>query len=92
MLRMGLIGKQPDQLRNFDRKNIFSNSAVVTQNLSIEQVTCSPRNRNYSSREVNCYAPPGLNPKLHACELKSLPRRHGVARGKNVSGDSGPKR
>ena len=26
MLKMGLIETEPDQLRNFDRKNIFSNS------------------------------------------------------------------
>ena len=32
-------------------------------------------------------APPGLNAKTHACESKNFPRRHGVARGKNISCD-----
>ena len=71
MLRTGLIGKKPDQSRNFDRKKtyFFLIWDVVTQNLSNfspEPVTCPKRKQeSFSQRGKLLLAPPGLNQKPH---------------------------
>ena len=75
----GIDWEKPDQLRNVDRKNIFFLiRGVVTQNLSNfspEQVTCPKKQELFSQRGKLLLAPPGLNPKPHACESKNFPRK-----------------
>ena len=77
MLRMALIGKNPDQLRNFDRKkHIFSNSRCCNPKPEyfLSRTSNLPKKKQelFSQRGKLLLAPPGLNPKLMRVNRKTF--------------------